>query len=239
MINIMHIVKWILAISLLIVLIFFTNNRHADQLVKLGKIEIEMSDQNFINQQDILDYLKSKSVSFNGVLMHDFSKNKLENLLLAHPAIKDAQVFSSQSGIIDIVIKLKTAIIRIKTARDDYYLDEYGKKMSFSSNFIPKLLIASGDITSKDYNGIYKFIQEVNRKEFWKSQITQLYFEYDDVFLIPRIGAQRINIGSFENIKEKLDNLYHFYTTIAPKKGWGKYSDINLKFDNQIICTKN
>ena len=38
--------------------------------------------------------------------------------------------------------------------------------------------------------------------------------------------------------KEKLDNLYHFYKIAMDLKGWQTYSDINLKFNNQIICVR-
>ena len=69
-------------------------------------------------------------------------------------------------------------------------------------------------------------------------QITQIHFEKDDIFLIPRVGSQKINIGSFENIVEKLDNLYQFYKVVMHVKGWQTYSTINLKFDNQIVCVK-
>ena len=56
--------------------------------------------------------------------------------------------------------------------------------------------------------------------------------------MIPRVGSQKINIGDFENIAEKLDNLYQFYKVAMPVKGWQVYSEINLKFNNQIVCAK-
>ena len=30
-----------------------------------------------------------------------------------------------------------------------------------------------------------------------------------------------------------------FYDKIIPKNGWEKYSEINLEYQNQIICLKN
>ena len=214
--KIIDISKWILAISLLVILILFTNNRHKAQLAQLGNIQIKLSEQNFVDKKSIIDYLEDRSVSFGRVLMNTFSKDHLEQVLLSHPAIKDVQVFSNHKGVIDILIEQKKAIIRIKTANDDYYLDESGEKMTVSSDFVPKLLIASGNVKSRHYAGIYKFMQVVHRVKFWQSQITQLYFEDEDIFLIPRVGSQRISIGSFKNIEGKLANLYQFYKVIAP-----------------------
>ena len=111
--------------------------------------------------------------------------------------------------------------------------------MNLSNNYTPRLVVATGDISAKNHSGLHKFITEINGSEFWKSQITQIHFEKNNILLIPRVGSQRINIGNFENISEKLQNLYRFYKVAMPVKGWQTYSDINLKFDNQIVCVKN
>ena len=42
----------------------------------------------------------------------------------------------------------------------------------------------------------------------------------------------------FDHFEEKLANLRLFYEQAIPKMGWEKYSIINLKYRNQIVCTK-
>ena len=110
--------------------------------------------------------------------------------------------------------------------------------MKLSDTYTPKVVVATGDITSKDHIEIYNFVKEINKSDFWRAQITQIHFENNDIVLIPRVGSQKINIGSFENIAEKLDNLYQFYRVAMDLKGWQTYSDINLKFNNQIVCVR-
>ena len=130
------------------------------------------------------------------------------------------------------------AIVRIKGNTADYYLDELGKKMKISDNYTPKVLVATGNITVKDHIDIHEFVQKINQSDFWNAQITQIHFEQNDILLIPRVGDQKISIGNFKSIAEKLDNLYYFYKTAIPIKGWQAYSDINLRFNNQIIDRK-
>ena len=60
----------------------------------------------------------------------------------------------------------------------------------------------------------------------------------NEVELIPRVGNHRIMLGTFEGFEEKLDKLQLFYEQAIPKVGWEKYSIINLKYKNQIVCTK-
>ena len=230
--------KWMLAVALLVVLLVFTNTRQATQKISLNEIKIKESADDFVNKQIVLNFLKEKSTLFDGVLMIDFNKEKLENLLESHPVIKEVEVFASQKGGVAILIEQKKAIARVKSNTEDYYLDEFGKKMQLCDHYTTKLVVATGNISAKNHAGIYEFIKEINKSDFWSAQITQIHFENNDILLIPRVGNQKINIGSFENIVEKLDNLYQFYKVAMPLKGWQTYSDINLKFNNQIVCTR-
>ena len=230
--------KWFLAIAFLLVLLIFVNDRFSVQDISLNEIIINESADDFINKQIILNYLSSKSISFDNFLISDFPQNEIEDVLESHPAVKKAEVYINQKGQVDILIEQKQAVVRIKSNDEDCYLDEFGKRMQLSDDYTAKLLVATGNITAKDYVGIYDFVKKINSLEFWKAQFTQIHFENNQIFLIPRVGSQKVNIGSFDNITDKLDNLYHFYKTAMPKKGWQTYSDINLKFKNQIVCAR-
>ncbi len=236
--RVLIIFKWMLAISLLVVLLTFTNESQAVQEISLNKIEIQESPDDFVNTQIVLNYLKNKSLRFDSMLATDFNKEILEDLLASHPAIREVEVFTNQKGEMNIIIEQKKAIVRIKSNTDDYFLDEDGGKMPLSDNYTPKLVVATGDIRTEHHFEIYSFIQQINKLEFWNAQIAQIHFEKDKILLIPRVGNQKINIGGFDNILQKLDNLYQFYKVVMPVKGWQTYSDINLNFNNQIVCVR-
>ena len=236
--NVFVIFRWTLAIAFLVVLLIFTNERQANQKMSLKEIIIKESTDNFVNQQIVLNYLKDQLGSFDNILITDFNKDKLESLLRLHPGVKDVEVFASQKGEIEILIEQKEAIVRVKSNAEDYYLDEFGKKMQLFDHYTPKLLVATGNVTTKNHADLYVFIKEINKSDFWRAQITQIHFGEHDIVLIPRVGNQKINIGGFEDIVEKLDNLYQFYKVAMPVNGWQTYSNINLKFNNQIVCVR-
>jgi len=50
-----------------------------------------------------------------------------------------------------------------------------------------------------------------------------------------------LEVGGFDiyNIVEKFRNLKAFYLHKINSVGWNKYSIINLKYKNQVVCTKN
>jgi len=236
--KILIIFKWVLAIALLVVVLSFTNDRQDKQLVSLNEISIAVSEDDFVNQRIILKYLENKNVSFDNILFNDFKTEELEDMIKFHPGIKDAEVFTNQKGDVNISIEQKKAIVRVKSNFDDCYLDEFGKRMELSDNYTPCLLVVTGKLSSDNYKEVVGFVNEINKSDLWKSQLTQIHYDDNDVILIPRVGEQKIHIGNLDNTKEKLDNLYQFYNVALPIKGWQTYSDINLKYKNQIVCTK-
>jgi cell division protein FtsQ len=237
--KILIILKWFTAIVLLIVVLSFTNERQKKQFVTLNDITVKQSDDNFINKKIVLEYLEKKHITFDSIVVAKFKKENLENLIQSHPGVKSVEVFNDQKGKVNIELEQKKAVVRIKSKLSDYYLDEFANKMQLSDNYTPRLLVLTGDVNEENHQSIFDFVTEINNSEFWNAQLTQIHFINNDVILIPRVGNQKINFGKLENTTEKLYNLYQFYKIAMPVKGWQTYSDINLKFNNQIVCTKN
>jgi cell division protein FtsQ len=68
----------------------------------------------------------------------------------------------------------------------------------------------------------------------------QIYVGDDfEIELIPKVGNHKILIGNIENLDDKFSRLLLFYKQGLMRKGWENYSVINLKFKNQVVCTKN
>ena len=237
--KVLIILKWVTAIVLLVAVLSFTNERQKKQFVILNDITVKQSDDNFINKKIILEYLEKKHITFDSIVVAKFKKESLENLIQSYPGVKFVEVFNDQKGKVNIELEQKKAVVRIKSKLSDYYLDEFANKMQLSDNYTPRLLTVTGDVNEENHQSIFDFVTEINNSEFWNAQLTQLHFNNNDVILIPRVGNQKINFGKLENTTEKLYNLYQFYKIAMPVKGWQTYSDINLKFNNQIVCTKN
>jgi len=233
-----QILKWGMLLALTVVVLAFTNKKQEQQLVHLNHISIETSEDEFVTKEIALKYIEKHNFDFDSVLLSGFYLNDLEATLLNHPAVKKVEVYTNQEGVMNIKLQQRKAVVRIKTAFADYYLDEDGLEMSLSKNYTPRVLVVSGDANASHHRNIFSFVEIINKSEFWKSQITQLHFEADEVIVIPRVGNQKIHFGTLTNINEKLENLYQFYKQAMPVKGWQTYSDISLKYKNQIVCTK-
>ena len=112
--------------------------------------------------------------------------------------------------------------------------------MPLSRHYVAHVLVASGQIDEKLALGdLYKFALFLEEDDFWNDWIGQIYVDSDNnVELIPRVGNHKVVLGTFDDYQTKLENLRLFYEQAIPKVGWEKYSEINLKYKNQIVCIK-
>ncbi|UTW64334.1 hypothetical protein KFE98_09400 [bacterium SCSIO 12741] len=79
----------------------------------------------------------------------------------------------------------------------------------------------------------------IHQNPFWKAQISQVYVNDNGEFeLQPRVGNHSILLGKANRLEEKFDKLLLFYQQGLSKTGWNEYSTLNLKYKNQVVCTK-
>jgi len=206
--------------------------------VLLNQVNIEISEDKFMTEQIALKYIELHNFNFDSIFLSNFYLNELEIAFLKHPAIKKAEVYSNQIGVININLQQRKAVVRIKTDNVDYYLDEHGMKMPLSNEYTPRVLVVTGDVDESYHSSIFSFVKRINKDNFWKSQIIQVHFKNNEVIIIPRVGSHKVYFGTLTNVNKKLANLYQFYKQAMPVKGWQTYSEISLAYNNQIVCTK-
>jgi cell division protein FtsQ len=86
---------------------------------------------------------------------------------------------------------------------------------------------------------LHKIATYVDKDAFWKAQIEQIFVTAESEFvLIPKVGEHTIVFGTGDDIEIKFEKLMLFYKEGLSRVGWDKYSTINLKYKNQIVCTK-
>ena len=230
------IIKWLVLISSLSVILSFTNSNRKNQIAYLNNIEIDY--KKFIDNKNILKYLTENYVSFDSTLISDIDFVSIEKALNEHPYIKKAEIYTDQTGKVNLSLKNRIPFVRIINNSDDFYLDSKMTRFPINDNYTENVLIITGEFILTNSKA-KKLITLINNNEFWRSQITQIHFiAEEDVILITRVGDQLIEFGDLNDQEDKLNNLNIFYKKVMPVQGWQKYSKVSLKFSNQIVCTK-
>jgi len=232
----------VLLLAYLLFAIFYLNPRSKKDLkCKDVRIEIvDTLDRHYLTDNDILGYINKAGLSPVGKNLSAVNTAVIENKLKENPLVKRVECFKTIDGTVRIKVFQKIPVLRIFSTKESYYVDIDGEKMPVPDNFAAYLPIASGFISdSLAKKQLYEFALFLQRDKFWNSQIKQIYIEPNgDVDLTPAVGDHQIILGKIEDYKENLEKLRLFYDKGLSKVGWNKYSIINLKYKNQVVCTK-
>jgi cell division protein FtsQ len=52
------------------------------------------------------------------------------------------------------------------------------------------------------------------------------------------VGNHKIILGDCSDLEQKFKKLFAFYKDGLNKIGWNTYKTINLKYKNQVVCTR-
>ena len=221
---------------------YFTYYEHPIPVCNEVEIIIKDSlERRFLQEKDIIAYLKKGNLYPLHKTAKEISMYDLKNSLKKNEMIDMVEVVQTNSGKIKIVISQKMPILRVFSAKGNFYIDQMGRTMPEALGQAIYVPVASGEIEKSFATGdLYEFALFLQKNDFWNDQIAQIYVRSpNDIEIIPRVGSHRILLGSLDNYEKKLKHLRLFYEQVIPKMGWEKYSVINLKYKNQIVCTKN
>jgi len=254
---------WASLIAYIVISLGFVTNRNREIICTSIRVKVVDSlENNFISAKDIKRMIDRKGTTPIGKPLWTINTYEIESNLANLMAVKDVQAYKMANGILSVKVKQRKPVVRVfNKFGQSYYLDEDGLLMPLSDRFAAHVLVVNGNISEpfklkanadikiwQDslingekplINQIYEFAKEIANDDFWNAQIAQVYVNgNDDIEIIPRVGSQVILMGSLENYESKLNKLKLFYEDAMPAEGWNKYKMINLKFKNQIICTK-
>ena len=223
------------------------------------KVNIDIADattNGFIDAKEIKEQLTKAGIYPQGKLLRDVNCRHIEEELKSVGFVRTAECYKNQANEVNIIITQTMPVVRIMPERGgDYYIDDKDCIMQVtSSKYTSDLMIATGNITQK-YAKQYvsPFVRTMMNDDFCRNMFEQVNITRNlGVELVPRIGDHIIYLGRLpksDNAKErlrliedfieiKMSRLQAFYKYGLPVAGWNKYSEINLEFNNQIICKK-
>ena len=260
-----NIIIWgALAIYLIVVSGFISGY---DQKTLCNSINVVIADSlrfGFVNRSDIMNSISDARNDILGKPISTVNCRDIENMVSANSTLEHVKVFATQNGRLNIEVTQRIPVMRVINRNNQgYYLDYDGNLFPLSKHFSARVLVVNGNIDVPfkvaatrniydkydsnlslrsrliyDAHELARFIAE---DRFWDAQIVQVYVNGEGEFeLVPRVGAHIILLGSAEGYQAKLQKLKTLYTGgfTGPGAGWNDFTQINLKYKDQIICTK-
>lgn len=210
---------------------------------KCSKVQIKVDTERdlfFINTEMVEEMILSKVDSLKGKAFEDINIYLLEEFLSEHPNIKKAELYLTLDGTLSIDVKQREPLVRVFEKNESYYLDEEMNHFALSDQYTARVLLVYWDeITESRIAILDPLIDFINSDKFLKAQITAIVFdESNEIVLYPRVGGHKIILGEPEDFINKFRKLKIFYRQGLEKVGWDRYSMINLKYQDQVVCTK-
>jgi len=261
--KIVRIVFWILLVAGAGVVVGFAEVEHYSKPCAKVVVSIDYGAADVLITKKDIDSLILKSAGMLiGKPLGYINTASIEGAIRKEAYVAKVKVFESNEGSLFIQIRQREPLLRIINRKyESFYLDESGATLPVNPNFSARVLVANGVIDNsymKNPNyrvnilavsdsiyydslltNLYKLTMYITHDKFLKSQIEQVYVNEGGEFeLIPRIGNHVILLGTAEDLDDKFRKLYAFYRLGLNKIGWNKYNVINIKYKNQVVCSK-
>ena len=262
--KILKIVLWALLIAGTGVLVGFVEIEHYNHTCEKVEISINYGASDvLITKKNIDSILLKTAGTLKGKPMGNINTGSIETAIRKQAYVAKVTVYENNEGTLFVEISQRKPILRIINRRyENFYLDESGALPPVNPNFSARVLVANGiidDSYQKNPNyrvnvlslsdsvfydslltNLYKLTMYITHDKFLKAQIAQIYVnEFSEFELIPHIGNHVILLGKAEDLDDKFKRLFAFYKLGLNKIGWNKYNVINIKYKNQVVCSKN
>ncbi|MBF6597226.1 MAG: hypothetical protein ITF98_03270 [Fermentimonas sp.] len=219
---------------------FFRDSSHNRECIGF---EVEIKDSlktQFVTAVEIEELVKKHDLHPVGKSFNNINTLAIRDIIMTSRLVESAKVFITSGGTVMATIKQREPVLRvISNSKGDFYIDKDREIMPVASSFAVYVPVATGEIDEEfAKNELYDFAMFLNNNSDWDAWVEQIVVKNgNEVELIPRAGNFRIIMGSLEDYQTKLNKFVRFVDEGLNKLGWNRYSEINLKFDNQVVCT--
>lgn len=217
----------------------FTTVRNTQK--KVSKIEVKFleGNNNFLTHEMVNKLLIQNNETVTKQAKSVIDLYKLEKNVSKNPYVEKTSVFLTIGGVLKATIKQRTPIARIISKNNSYYVDKQGVKVPLSENFSARVLLITGVENDKDIKGILPLITTILEDSFLKKEIVGISkTAVNEYQFSVRSGDYKIDFGKLEAVDVKFKKLKAFYNTTFKNKKIQDYKLINVKYHNQVVCTK-
>ncbi|MEM6321373.1 MAG: hypothetical protein AAF960_27190 [Bacteroidota bacterium] len=222
---------------------------------KMVEVSIDIthlpSGNDLITRGDVFEILdRSFGMSMEGLPQNEVNIERIERVLKENPFVLDAEAFIGANNAIQIDIQQRVPVVRIIDKLElSYYFDSEGNRLPTSKHFTARVLTATGNIPpytpeflerpKHALNRLFHLSKKILADDLFRPMVEQIYVNNKrEYILVPKLGNQKILLGTYNRMDEKLENLKIFYQKAVANVGWRKYKTIDLRYKGQVVTVK-
>jgi len=228
-----------LLILLIMFLYGFSLHRNQEKNIKTVEVKFDGDNNHFLTHESVNKLLTQNDEEIRNISKSSLDLHRLEKQVLANPYVERANVFFTPGGLLKTDIKQRKPLARVITDDENYYVDKYGVKVPLSSKYSARVPLVLGVESSKDVEEVTQLFRLISEDDFLKKEIVAVQKNAEqEYFFDVRSGDYTINFGKYTNVGRKIKKIKAFYNKALFDKTIHKYKTINVKYHNQVVCTK-
>ena len=232
-------IRLMLMFSLVIFLFSFTSNRNNNRKLSKSVVVFVGDNAPFVDQETVNKLLIENSKDAKSIGKDKLDLNRLEKRLNAQEMIEKSDVFVSIDGVLKAVVKQKTPIARVFDGDNSFYIDYEGNTMPLSANFTDRVPLVSGEINKKNSEELAELFRIIYDDAFLKKNIIGVQIMPNgSLKMLNRNYNYQIDFGGTVRMKAKFNNYKAFFQKAVLDSSLYKYKTIDLRFAQQVVCTK-
>jgi cell division protein FtsQ len=245
-----------------IVLLGFATDGNRSMHCREFHVKITGKDgNNFVDSIAVVKQVYTIFDSLPGQSLRNFSLKTIENLVNEMYYVESSQVYRTIDGKVKVNIQQREPLARvINSHNESFYIDINGRMMKTTNRYAARVMVVTGYIPAR-YSPVinltdklpqnessrsetlmrelFILVNYIHQNAFLKAWIDQVFVTRSGGFeLIPKNGVHVIEFGDTTDMDEKFEKLLVFYRNGLTQMGWNNYKRINLKYKNQIVCSK-
>lgn len=260
----MHILRFsakVLAGLAVIAVLGFVEQTGQSAQVREVRVNLDApGDVHFIDAEALKQQVIQGAGNLIGTPMNQVDETAIEQRLRDIPCVATADVYHTMDGILHINATQREPIVRVINADGSgFYIDRDGWTMPLDPDYAAHVLVVTGQLDEPfahcapvnvaqgndslaqhtHSRAIHALARTLARDPLWNALFVQAVVDADGNFtLIPNVGMMRVRIGDGQHLNERLAKLKLFYEQGIPQADWRRYSSVDLRFDDQVVCTK-
>ncbi len=232
-------IRLLLMLVAIVFLYAFSLDKNNKREVSQPEVEFLGESKLFITQENVNNLLIEKLGKGKTILKDELVLNALENVLTNNGAIENAEVFVTTAGKLKVWVKQKTPIARVFEQNRSFYIDYQGTEMPLSTNFSARVPLVTARITPENKPELVRLLRYIYQDDFLAKNIISMEVKDDNSLVMKNRNYDfNINFGKITDIERKFNNYKAFYQKAVQDSWLEQYSEINLIFTKQVVCTK-
>ncbi len=206
-----------------------------------------------IQTGEVATFLENNPLQMLGQNFAEIDMHVLEKEVESFASVRQCNAVRTINGTLRLEIQQHMPLFRLETTKGSFFVSREQFIIPMVNPYRLSVLVVSGNVPF-DYPAAYRgtiktsdtWLLEMSRlmayvtdHRFWKEKVQHVLVAGPrDITIIPREEYPVLKIGALEQFEYKMDKLLEFYRVLAPRGGMEKYSAVDARFGNQLVCMR-